>query len=141
MAAGLAAAQLRHSDAITYLPRISKKRPLRNRVILLLRILPICSCWPGVREGGFPPAALVRRIASLMQGATDYHHLIDCWSVANLPCGLARALSEPSEWESSVHRVSPLTDSLQESSMYGSFDSLPGEVSSAHRLLAGSSLS
>ena len=75
-------AQLRHSDAITYLPRVSKKHPLRNRVILLLRILPICSCWPGVRERGFPPAALVRRIASLMQGATDYHHLIDCWSVA-----------------------------------------------------------
>jgi hypothetical protein len=51
--AGLSA-QLRHSDAITYLPRVSKKHPLRNRVILLLRILPICSCWPGVREVSLP---------------------------------------------------------------------------------------
>ena len=33
-------------------------------------------------QGDFPPAALVRRIASLMQGASDCHHLIDCWSVA-----------------------------------------------------------
>jgi hypothetical protein len=45
----------------------------------------------------------------------------------------SRPLSESSEWQrSSV--TSPLTDSLQTSSMYGSFDSSPGEVSSAHRL-------
>ena len=63
-AAGPAQAQRRHY----YLPRVSKKHPLRNRVILLLRILPICSCWPGVRNISFP-RHWARRIADA--GATS----------------------------------------------------------------------
>jgi hypothetical protein len=86
-------------------------------------------------QGDVPPAALVRRIASLMQGATDYHHLIDCWSVAmwssSCPLRALRVgvLSPPCESsDRQFTRNHPCT---------ALFDSSPGEVSSADRLQPG----
>jgi hypothetical protein len=56
--------------------------PLRNRVILFHLFFPTLPVGQG--SGRFPSRGIgpPHRIASLMQGASDYHHLIDCWSVA-----------------------------------------------------------